>query len=1067
MKLGKLAVVTLLTLLSLNGDDIYEENDNFYNAKEIGIGEYELYAGDDDYFKFYLKVGTLTLKMEPLEDKDLNMILYNSNGDIIKTNFQPNIEEIYFNVLTEGNYYIKIYPTAPTNNSSYRLTFNKTEITDDNYEENDDFSSAKEIGTGVYHLFAGDNDYFKFHLKPGTLNLKMEPSDGKDINMELYNSNGDVIKTNFQPGIEEINFEVLLEGDYYLKIYPSSPLNYAPYKLTFNKTEIIITEDSYESNNDFDNAKELKEGVYNLYGGDDDYFKLSLNPGSLLLRLEPENGKDLNMELYNDKKEVIGGNFQPGIEEISTHIITKGDYYVKIYPTSPLNYTNYKLTFKTTIETTEDDEYEENDNIETAKLISSNSNLRDLVLKDDDFFKVKLYPGTFHIEALGVGTVELFDSNFTKIDDSIHRGVTIWDTEILKAGYYYIGVSGLSDEYNLTTSSASGDSGWIKELDFGPIRDVPVTLFDIDQDGEDEIFVATSKTLDADMNEIRPAGLICLEANGTIKWSRTFPAIDGADPQTGKVYKTTSVSTPPVFSDIDGDAKIDIVIGVGGDTYSEAGPDVVGQPGDKGGIYALDRDGNIKWFHQSLDIIGGTSNTGDGRPDGVYGKPVVFDINNDRKREIIYNSWDQNNWVLNAKDGKEIRGTPLLDTIWSSPAIADLNKDGTFEILVTADITKNSDAGVETGGVFHVLSPDGNQTSVGFDSFLGNPNYTTLKGKFEEQVLWSSPVVADLDNDGYLEIIYGTGNFFKDTRGSYVRVWNHDGVNRFQLSTVGRTFATPLVADINSDGKLEIVETTLDGYLFAWDNEGHQLFATQTQTFNGLGNPPVVGPIFSSPIAVDLTGDGKLEIIYSQGAQIVVVNSEGKQINDFNNASYIMKEYKGTPAIKDIDNDGVLDIISGGTNNEKDRAVVYRWQNSFNKGITTEFKNGRYQISHSYTNVENFVKRFYKVVLGREGDIPGIQYWTDALVTATEGGDSVAKGFIFSEEFKAKGLNDEEYIKTLYRAFFNREADSAGFNNWLSQLKNGEVTRAQILNGFLYSTEFNMLCTSYGIIPVK
>ena len=55
-----------------------------------------------------------------------------------------------------------------------------------------------------------------------------------------------------------------------------------------------------------------------------------------------------------------------------------------------------------------------------------------------------------------------------------------------------------------------------------------------------------------------------------------------------------------------------------------------------------------------------------------------------------------------------------------------------------------------------------NQNINGFNNFIGNSNYNTIKGKFEEQTLWSSPTVSDIDNDGYLEIIYGTGNFFKD-----------------------------------------------------------------------------------------------------------------------------------------------------------------------------------------------------------------------------------------------------------------------------------------------------------------
>ena len=307
--------------------------------------------------------------------------------------------------------------------------------------------------------------------------------------------------------------------------------------------------------------------------------------------------------------------------------------------------------------------------------------------------------------------------------------------------------------------------------------------------------------------------------------------MSSADPYTGKHYNTTSVTTAPAFSDVNGDGDIDIIVGVGGDTRSEF--PVPGQPGDKGGVYALDRDGDIMWFHQSRDIIGGPTNTGDGRPDGVHGSPVVFDIDRDGAPEVIYNGWDQRTWIVNGQTGATKKEIELLDTIWSTPKIADIDGDNLFEILVTADITANPDAGTQTGGIFHVLSSDGSQHSAGWNTPIGNPNYQTLRGKWEEQTLWSSPVTGDLDGDGRLEIAYGTGNYFADGRGQYVRVWHADGTEAFKLPTVGRTYATPLIADITGDGRPEIVATTLSGFVHAWDATGVQLFATNTRPFGG------------------------------------------------------------------------------------------------------------------------------------------------------------------------------------------------------------------------------------------
>ncbi|MGC9457624.1 MAG: FG-GAP-like repeat-containing protein [Halothiobacillaceae bacterium] len=466
---------------------------------------------------------------------------------------------------------------------------------------------------------------------------------------------------------------------------------------------------------------------------------------------------------------------------------------------------------------------------------------------------------------------------------------------------------------------------WSRTLDCGPVRDVSVALFDIDADGNQEIFIGTSKGLDAQMAEIRPACFVALRHDGQILWSRQFPAMNTPDPDTGLTYQTTSVSTPPAFADINGDGRAEIVVGVGGDTTGEAGPGVVGQPGDKGGVYALDADGQILWYHQSLDKIGGGSNQGDGRPDGVYGAPVVYDINGDGYPEVIVNGWDQSTTILRGIDGQSLRDIHLADTIWSTPFVADLDNDGIPEMLVSADITANPAAGTQTGGIFHVISADGSQNTPGFDQLVGNSGYPMLAGKYEEQALWSSPVAADLTGDGRMEVIYGTGNYLQDGRGEYIRVWRHDGQPLYKLTTNGRTFATPLVADLDGDGDLEIVAATLEGYLHGWDHLGQPLFATRVRHFLNTAE----GPIFSAPVAADLTGDGKLEILVSKGAQLAVVGHDGVQISDPTQHEYIFPFFKGAVAVDDIDGDGALDIISGGTDSAVTQAVVHRWANPY------------------------------------------------------------------------------------------------------------------------------------------
>ncbi len=116
-------------------------------------------------------------------------------------------------------------------------------------------------------------------------------------------------------------------------------------------------------------------------------------------------------------------------------------------------------------------------------------------------------------------------------------------------------------------------------------------------------------------------------------------------------------------------------------------------------------------------------------------------------------------------------------------------------------------------------------------------------------------------------------------------------------------------------------------------------------------------------------------------------------------------------------------------------------------------------------DVETFVTRFYQLCLSREPDAAGLQSWTENLLAGIQTGADVANGFIFSPEFIAQNTTDQEYVTILYRAFFDREPDQAGFDAWMAELNSGQ-NRGVVLNGFLGSQEFITLCQQYGINPL-
>lgn len=120
----------------------------------------------------------------------------------------------------------------------------------------------------------------------------------------------------------------------------------------------------------------------------------------------------------------------------------------------------------------------------------------------------------------------------------------------------------------------------------------------------------------------------------------------------------------------------------------------------------------------------------------------------------------------------------------------------------------------------------------------------------------------------------------------------------------------------------------------------------------------------------------------------------------------------------------------------------------------------------SRTQVTEFVTRFYQLCLDRMPDEEGLSIWVGKLLSKKTTGAKVAEGFIFSQEFTAKNISNEDYVSTLYRAFFNREPDAGGFSNWLGLLNSG-YSRQFVLAGFVNSDEFKKLCSTYGIIAGK
>lgn len=1087
-----------------------EPNDTRATATPLDSGAFGVIGNGIDWFALNAQAGgVIDLSMTSLQAPlNLNMILFNSDGNAVRANLSPTPTEAFnYLVPATGTYYLQIttaqFGETPPPDMATAYTLDVVLPTFVPPDGNDTRENATPLGAGYHQIVGTRVDWFEIDSPIGIISIDLEAAanlpDGdprnnpRNLNISLYNQAGQVVAASTSSTFSEnITYFAPEPGPYYLKVYSAQFVDNAPADLILNYDLNIAlpTALTPDGNDTMATATPLTEGSRNVSGTGVDWFRFDSPSGDISLSMTPlavpgVPAQDLNMVLFNAQGEPLRSNIVNGIgAESFTYLAGEaGTFYVKIFPAMfgdadppagfPLNYA-LNLDLPEVVPS------DGNQSLATATPIGPGTITRSGV--GVDWFRFETGPGVVTalmtpIDGSGQGALdlnmELYNEAGEVIRMNFRDGPQPEEISFLAAetGVYYLKVywspfpdqapNGYFLDYTLDLKLPVNT--WSVTLDYGPVRGASVTTYDINNNGFHEIFVATSKGLDDEGNEVRPAGLIVLNHDGTILWEQTFPAFAGADPQTGKFYQTSSVTSAPIFADITGDGRINILVGTGADNNNDFG--AVGQPGDLGALYALDSDGTILWQHVTRDSFGGANEQGvqlpDGRPDGVHGAPRVFDIDGDGVPEVIFTSWDHYLYILDGRTGRLQHEVDLHDTAAATPAVVDLTGNGVFELVVPADITENPAGGLPfQGGILHVLSNYGVHNVPGWDQQVFDSTHPDFRGRFEHQSLWSSPQIVDLNRDGRPEIVVGTGNFFQDERGQYIRVWNADGTLRMTLDTIGRTLASPLIADLNGDGRPEIIAATISGYVHAWTATGTPLFSTQVWPFSPDPRSEDGLPIARSPIAVDLNGDGRLEIIVTVGAQMVILDADGNQITNLDRGERVFNSYRGSPVARDIDGDGRIDLITGGTTESADQAMVFRFENPL-EIVGTPGRTAIYQEVQSLHNIQAFVERFYSTILGRDSDPAGNNGWTDGLHTGRLTGADVARGFTGSPEFINRNTSNTEFVATLYRAFFARLPD-AGLESWVAQLESG-VDRMTVVDGFVGSREFANLANSFGI----
>ena len=111
----------------------------------------------------------------------------------------------------------------------------------------------------------------------------------------------------------------------------------------------------------------------------------------------------------------------------------------------------------------------------------------------------------------------------------------------------------------------------------------------------------------------------------------------------------------------------------------------------------------------------------------------------------------------------------------------------------------------------------------------------------------------------------------------------------------------------------------------------------------------------------------------------------------------------------------------------------------------------------------DFVERLYVVALNRPSEPEGKEFWCTHVGNGDLNGAQCANEFLLSKEFNDRNLSNEDFLKVLYKTFFDRDAsaDPDGFNFWMNSLKT--EGRDKVVDGFINSTEWCNICASYGV----
>lgn len=253
-----------------------------------------------------------------------------------------------------------------------------------------------------------------------------------------------------------------------------------------------------------------------------------------------------------------------------------------------------------------------------------------------------------------------------------------------------------------------------------------------------------------------------------------------------------------------------------------------------------------------------------------------------------------------------------------TPAIGDIDGDGIMEVVVATRDNLNNDHKLH---VYKNRDADNDGIpDLAWEHSLDRKNFNGV-------------VLADLDNDGTLEIIAPNQGRDSQYGHTYLEVFNASGEYYYPKNSIrvadqrnhdGKAVTMPVVTDLDNDGYKEIV-FGLEGGVYSWNCRQERLdtLVPYSQTDNERTDCPVV--------AADIDGDGTLEVLYmailDKKGYVKAVEADSTPVSAWSGNTHGITltgddhDYEWPPyfCVADLDNDGGIEVFAA------DRDTLRMW----------------------------------------------------------------------------------------------------------------------------------------------